>query len=230
MRITQNQILELYKFTRKHYVEHYDLQTELVDHLANGIERQWAQYPNLSFEEAKQKEFQKFGVFGFMDVVAERQKAMGRKYRRILWGFFKDWWSMPKIMATLSSILIVYGLINGLPKGDLRFGAIAGVFFSLALLFFYRAMRLRKEMEGVSKKWMLQEMIYRQGLAVQLFILPIHFLNIGNTWQLYENFYAQMFLSILIVVLGLLFKICGYIIPSKAEELLMETYPEYKFT
>jgi hypothetical protein len=24
-------------------------------------------------------------------------------------------------------------------------------------------------------------------------------------------------------------KICGYTIPSKAEELLAETYPEYKF-
>ena len=37
MILTQDQIQQLNKFTRAHYVEHYDLQTELVGHLANGI-------------------------------------------------------------------------------------------------------------------------------------------------------------------------------------------------
>ena len=40
MKLNQGLILELYAFTRKHFVEHFDLQTELVDHLANGIEQQ----------------------------------------------------------------------------------------------------------------------------------------------------------------------------------------------
>ncbi len=56
------------KFTRQHYVEHYDLQTELVDHLANDIEKICEEQPNLSFEQAKTISFKKFGVFGFMDV------------------------------------------------------------------------------------------------------------------------------------------------------------------
>ncbi|MDC1464178.1 hypothetical protein N8387_00675 [Polaribacter sp.] len=34
MKLTETHIQELYKFTRKHFVEHYDVQTELVDHLA----------------------------------------------------------------------------------------------------------------------------------------------------------------------------------------------------
>ena len=41
MELTKNQIDELYKFTRKHYVYHYDVQSELVDHLANDIENIW---------------------------------------------------------------------------------------------------------------------------------------------------------------------------------------------
>ena len=40
MQLTPAQIQKLYAFTIKHYVVHYDLQTELVDHLANGIEEQ----------------------------------------------------------------------------------------------------------------------------------------------------------------------------------------------
>ena len=54
MKLSAEQIERLYQFTRQHYVEYYDLQTELVDHLANAIEEQWQQNPKLSFEEALQ--------------------------------------------------------------------------------------------------------------------------------------------------------------------------------
>ncbi len=69
MKLSKEQIQKLYTFTHQHYVEYYDLQTELVDHLANAIEEQWQENPKLSFDEALQIEFKKFGVFGFMDVV-----------------------------------------------------------------------------------------------------------------------------------------------------------------
>lgn len=52
MKIKSIQIERLYQFTRQHYVEWYDLQTELVDHLANAIEQQWQENPNISFEDA----------------------------------------------------------------------------------------------------------------------------------------------------------------------------------
>ena len=51
-KIPENQIEKLYKFTRQHFLEWYDVQTELVDHLANGVEQQWDTKPNLSFDEA----------------------------------------------------------------------------------------------------------------------------------------------------------------------------------
>ncbi len=84
MKLTENQIEELYKFTRKHYVDHYDVQTELVDHLANDIEEIWEENPNLSFEQARDKSFKKFGIFGFMDVVEAKQKQMNKRYWTII--------------------------------------------------------------------------------------------------------------------------------------------------
>ena len=84
MKLSDEQIERLYQFTRQHYVEYYDLQTELVDHLANAIEEQWQQNPKLSFENALQIEFKKFGVFGFMDVVEQRQSALNKKYNKLV--------------------------------------------------------------------------------------------------------------------------------------------------
>ena len=72
MKLTSSQIDHLFTFTRQHSVEWYDLQSELVDHIANAIETQWQENPNRSFDEALQLEFKKFGVFGFMDVVEKK--------------------------------------------------------------------------------------------------------------------------------------------------------------
>ena len=52
MKLNPQQIDKLYLFTRQHYVEYYDLQAELVDHLANAIEIEWQQNPKLTFDEA----------------------------------------------------------------------------------------------------------------------------------------------------------------------------------
>lgn len=41
MELTTKNIEQLYKFTKDHFVDWYDLQTELVDHLANDIEEIW---------------------------------------------------------------------------------------------------------------------------------------------------------------------------------------------
>ena len=229
MKLTQDQIQELYKYTRKHYVEHYDLQTELVDHLANGIEQLWEQQPNVSFETAKKLEFKKFGIFGFMDVVEERKKAMEKKYRAILWRYFKQWWSFPKMVGLILAIAAVFTVLNFIPKGDFKFESVAGIFFALALLMFIRAYQLKKRVKVISRKWMLQQMIYEQGFAVQLFFLPVHFLNLANNLSLLQSTYGQLLAAFLIVIIAIALKICGYTIPSKAEELLAQTYPEYKF-
>ena len=110
MELTQTNIKELYKFTRKHFVYHYDVQTELVDHLANDIEEIWVTQQHLSFQEARDKSFKKFGIFGFMDVVEKKQSQMTKKYFKIILRFVKEWFRLPKIVLTLALILGFYKL------------------------------------------------------------------------------------------------------------------------
>jgi SPX domain protein involved in polyphosphate accumulation len=114
MKINIEQTNRLYEFTRQHYVEYYDLQTELVDHLANSIETQWQENPKIDFEDALKVEFKKFGVFGFSDVVEKRQIALNKKYNKIVWKHFKEFFTLPKIIGTL----VVIGLTNFLLKNS----------------------------------------------------------------------------------------------------------------
>ena len=136
MKLTPEQIDRLYQFTRQHYVEWYDLQTELVDHIANAIEQQWQENPKISFEDALQMEFKKFGIFGFMDVVEQRQLALNKRYNKIVWQHFKAFFSIPKIIATFSAVLIFFYMLMSLSK---QAGILINSFLVFAILFFWVA-------------------------------------------------------------------------------------------
>ncbi len=108
MKLTPQHIQQLYKFTKQHYVEYYDLQTELVDHLANGIEQQWLENETITFEEALRIEFKKYGIFGFTDLVTERQAAMGKTYYKLVFKLVKQYFTFPKLMQTLFFALVLF--------------------------------------------------------------------------------------------------------------------------
>ena len=145
MKLTPEQIDRLYQFTRQHYVEYYDLQTELVDHLANSIEAQWQESSKISFEEALQKEFKKFGVFGFMDVVEKRQAALNRKYNGIIWNHFKAFFTIPRVILTTTLVGLTYFFLNiSLYKADVVLIAFVIIILSFYFFIIYFANKNKK--------------------------------------------------------------------------------------
>jgi hypothetical protein len=107
MQLTTSQIDQLFTFTRQHYVEWYDLQSELVDHLADSIEAQWEQFPKRTFEEALNIEFKKFGIYGFMDVVY-KTSGLNKKYYKIVWGHFKDFLVFQNYIDNSDGLSFIY--------------------------------------------------------------------------------------------------------------------------
>ena len=226
MKLTPEQIQELYKFTRQHYVEHYDMQTELVDHLANDIEQIWQEKPSLSFEEARTISFKKFGVFGFMDVYGARQGALQKKYMKILWQHAKDWFRLPKIIATITFFYFFYtGLIQ---YGDVFALSVLGVVVVFGLIkhiLLLRKVKKRQKLSG--KKWLLEDIIFR-GLFIGGGMLGVNLFNIINiTSPDVYNVYWAMFYAAIFTIMVVYVYISVVVLPKKAEELLIETYPEY---
>jgi hypothetical protein len=159
-----------------------------------------------------------------------QKKAMGKKYNGIIWGFFKEWWSFPKIGLSSIAVFIIFISLRLPPAGDSKFLSVNILLLLIAMPMGYRVIQLKRMTEGAERKWLLQELIYNQGLdMVQKFLfLPLLTLMIGNKSGLLENLYGQLIFSSLVVAVLLLFIISAITIPSKAEELLAETYPEYK--
>ena len=223
-KLTEDQIQELYKFTRAHFVYHFDLQTELVDHLANGIESLQAKNPHLSFQEALDKEFKKFGVFGFQDVIADRSKALSKKYWKIILRFYKEFFSLPKILLTLLLCVLLFIVLKETALGYQQY-AITGVFLLFLIPATIKLVQYHRILKKKDRKWMLEEMLLANIGMINFIQIPIQLMNIRFE---IENNYIILLLSIASITLLLLFYVMVFVIPPKAEELLEETYPEYK--
>ena len=227
MKLNESQIQDLYAFTRKHFVEHYDLQTELVDHLANDIEAMWDIQPKLPFEDAKTKAFKKFGIFGFMEPIEQKAKAMNKRYMRYLWTELKKWFEMPQIIGTIALFLMFYVAFST------EYTAI------LALIFFaiitgwciYKGIQLnrqfRRRKEVSNKKWMLEEMIFKQAGSTMFVFLSQGFNVYHIPDEFGNNAYFLVFFSLAFTAITLINYISLEVIPNKAEKLLNETYPEF---
>ncbi|TXD83936.1 hypothetical protein ESY86_07805 [Subsaximicrobium wynnwilliamsii] len=225
--VNPQEIAQLYQFTRAHFVEYYDLQTELVDHLANDMEVIWQKQPKLSFEQARDASFKKFGVFGFMDVVGERQKAMTKRYMTYLWQEFRQWLTLPKLAITLCLFLVFYTAFSS-PFVPLFLVLVFGYH---AVWSIYKSVILRKRFksrrENTSKKWMLEEMIFKQAGGAALLLMS----QLPTWYNLSGAYLSNPTLVIGISLFTTVFSIYMYVsfelLPNKAEELLNQTYPEY---
>lgn len=224
-KITQHELEQLHAFTIKHFVEYYDLQTELTDHLANAIEARWQQEPNLTFDDALKQEFKKFGIFGFMTVVEQRQLALSKRYYKLFWGYFKEFFKLPKVILSVVMVAVVY-------KAALLSMVVLPTVIAVTVLFLigrliYMGYRYKKKVKKTGQRWMLEEIIYRGGGLGFSFILPY---QLNSHFILPDN-YSDMLLFILsvwTVLFALYIYVILVIIPGRAKEHLENVYPEYK--
>lgn len=228
MKLTTQQIQQLYTFTRQHYVEWYDLQSELVDHLANAIEQEWEQNPNHTLDEILNKEFQKFGIFGFMDIVEERQKFLNKKYTRLIWSYYREFFGLPKIILTMALFIGLHTIIhlvanlNVFPTIVVSFLLVSGFFI------FKKRYYFKKKSKETGMKWLFEDIMLNR-VSLMLFLLPSMIINIFNTFRDKIEFYDWSLIlgEIAFVLVGLLIFIQINIIPKRVAEDLAKTYPEY---
>jgi hypothetical protein len=113
--LTQEQLDHLFSFCKKHYVQYYDLQLELVDHLANAIEEKMKEDPKLSFESALDKVYAGFGITGFSKIVAARTASLDKTTSRLRWKLFLAYFTWPKVSMTLCMLVALSVLPLYLP-------------------------------------------------------------------------------------------------------------------
>lgn len=132
MKLNKEQIKEIHDFTVRKRVRYLDVQLEMVDHMASGIEAMLEQNPEMSFQDALNKEYKKFGIFGFAKIVEEKQKAIERKFSRGIIDEFLFLIKWPQMIFTFAILYFLFSISHWIPA-QLLF-LCPGLLFLLLLL------------------------------------------------------------------------------------------------
>jgi hypothetical protein len=231
-KLTAAHIDVLYDFTRKHYVLHYDLQTELVDHLANGIEKQWARKEELTFENALTIEFKKFGVFGFTEIIDKRQAAMHKRYLKIIGKHALQFMGSLKMVAFMLFTAVLILFTTNVPSGTLvMYGlGFAGCVASLVYIVVNMRKYRKKQEQENSKRWMFEELIVNYGMGTGVLGIPyyLHVTTFNHAMDFtapstFESYFIAIWTALTVVM----FYLVRIEIPKMAGNYLAAVYPEY---
>ncbi|MBL7471773.1 hypothetical protein [Robertkochia sediminum] len=231
--LEQKHIDHLYDFVRRHFVPYYDLQTELVDHLASGIEKLSEEHPGKSFEQLLDIEFRKFGVHGFEDVVAKRANALSKEYYRLALERVAGYFKWPVILQSLFYGVLCYFTLTVIDSQWLPMAFYVFI-IAVAIAGVVRLWRQKKQRERkYSRKWLLQEIIFNGGGGgVAILQLPLQlllfFVNHGS--ERIELLWFRLLVAVSVVVLFRIVQVVCWVIPDQIDSILEERYKTYKFS
>jgi hypothetical protein len=230
-KLTTEQIEELYVFCRKHYVPQYDLQIELVDHIASSIEEQWEAKPEIPFQEALNNTFGKFGIFGFSKIKDRKEKELQRKYRHLLWKYTLEFYRWPKALLTLALTLVLFTLIRLVHNPFWiilpYFGIVSDVIIYYMFWLYPRNFKIKVK-EGMSFM-VLDYLKDKQFIAGTVLQIPIQSVSISNSmdYHLLSHTWPALTISFLLVFLTVFLYVTLFILPSKVREHFTQQFPQF---
>jgi hypothetical protein len=170
MKLTEDQIEELFRFAKRHYVEHYDVQVEIVDHLASVIEEQFRENPNQEFKSILNEAYAGFGAMGLSGFIDSMQQKVSTQSRKMLFEEFFRFFKPPQLLL---SALVLFGLIilfQRLSLLQIRYTMI-GVVLAGSVSVFTQFFILRKSFKQPLLHWQQPYVMAASGLLLSVFNL-----------------------------------------------------------
>jgi len=124
--LTNDQIQQLFQFCSRHYVHHYDVQAELVDHMGSAIEEKMDTESGISFEKALDQVFLSFGPRGFAPIVRQKIETLQQRNRKEIGQGILDLFRWPAILTTAGLATLQWTCY--------RYAGTAALFISIALM------------------------------------------------------------------------------------------------
>lgn len=235
-KLTPEQIEDLFAFCEEQDVKYYDVQIELVDHLASAIEQKWLEKPALSYDKALWSVFDQFGLSGFRKIRRAKEKELRRKYFRLQLNYIAEYFRLPKIILTIFLSLIFFTVLrattNNLILGLIFIGLIWPAYLIYKLYFYPRKYRIETA-EGMSFLMVEHQKTLHQSFT-QLAYLPINvFTFFGLSGKHFDysvignNPYFELGMSFLIVTFLIILAVVLFAIPQRIKEDFTREFPQF---
>lgn len=234
-KLTEIQMLELFAFCRKNHVYHYDLQIELVDHLASIIESRWELEPDQSFRMILNQVYSEFGKSSFHMIKLSKEKALRKKYNLLLWKYIVDFIWLPKIILTIAIIFTLFSTFRLFSNYKPMFFSFVGLYALTMLVSFGNLFQNKFRLDLISKNSFLfsDHLNAIKNRVAILGITPIFLSSLYNIvlveFQLAVsyNVVIQFLVALLMTFLGIVFFAICFYIPKRIKEDFSREFPQF---
>jgi hypothetical protein len=219
MELNKEQIAELFSFTEKKFVQWYDVQVEIVDHLANKIEAEMEQNVTLDFKTALSKVYASFGIFGFARIVKQKEEQVRKANNKHWIKEFKNQFTWPNLARSLALLLIIHFVFQFIPLGDIfLFG------FIIVIANLISKIIISKKQNKSKKKLLLtQYFLFPDFLGSIYLQIFIHFWRYKSIAEI--SFQAQCILVALVFLITISY-LASMQVASKIKRKAQSLYPE----
>lgn len=228
--LNQKETEELFKVCKNYGVFFYDVQIEVVDHLASLVEDHWKENPYQDFEQAKKKAILAFGKSNFTKMVRTREKEVNHKYNILLWKYLLEFYKWPKMLLTFMLTLGVFILLQTSSETKVilfAYSVLILVVFAIYLFFIFPKLKLKVKPDKVFL------LVARQSMAMYLITILLQLPNftnmIFNSLHIHtvENKLALAGISFFLVFASILLYANMFFLPQKIREHFLEQFPEF---
>ena len=229
-KLSPEEIEELFAFCCKRNVKEYEIQAELVDHLASSIEAQLEQNTSLSFYEALGITYSKFGANGFKEIVKIKRKMFRRKYNILFLKFLATFFQLPRIILTIFLTISLYSVLCYFDESQPKFEFIGALAVFLNLI--YTILIQRPYQEKGKTSFMLVHYFnrLRTNTAIILNGLFIAAIHTSKYFVVPNNSVFNFLTSFFVVFIFITTYISMIYIPKLLNKHFKEQFPDIMYT
>lgn len=228
--VTEKETEELFNFCEKNGVVFYDVQIEVVDHLASLIEKEWEETPEIDFQQGLKKAISSFGITNFTKITREKEKEVNRKYNLLLWKYFIEFYKWPKLLITIVftlGFLLLFQITNHTKTILLIYSGLILASFVFYLIGIFPKFRIANK----TGKLFLLVAKQSQNMYLIVFLLQIPILT-NNIFKWLDiesvnNIFILAGISFLMVFLTILLYANTFFLSKKISEHFKEQFPEF---
>jgi hypothetical protein len=131
VRLTNDQIKELFAYTERMHIKYKDVQFEIVDHMASGVEDTMAANNKLTFSKALYNYAGTLPMRFFNDLIEEKEKALTQFWNRTFGKYMLGFLNIPRAIA-----FVILFLAFKAVTPYLNFGAFNIIYITIVFILF----------------------------------------------------------------------------------------------
>jgi hypothetical protein len=166
-----------------------------------------------------------------MDVVEDKQKALNKRYLKMVWQEYKTYFTIPKIMLILSLIFMMVLFLRLFHYNSVY------VYLSLLIPFVFMALKsiifqqnIKKRQKQTGKKWLFEDFSFSGMMGfniMNVFNMIFNLLNISHK-QVSWTLQTELLYAVLSVLLFVFVFLSVDILPKRFVVKLAKEHPEYQ--